>query len=74
MASEAERAYRVAVEHLNSLADSARSDDGVQGWEVALACRRFDAAIRAAYLAGGHDEAHGNKRPKWLPDEAKGNP
>jgi len=27
----------------------------------------IDTAMREAYLAGGLDEAHGNKRPKWLP-------
>ena len=32
----------------------------------------IDAAIVAAYDAGGHDEAHGFKRPKWLPTRKEG--
>ena len=45
------------------------------GRDKSAACykrhRAIDAAVRAAYLQGGHDEARGNKQPSWLPKEAR---
>ena len=70
--SASEKALREAREALASLHKSARSKDGVDGWEIALAERRLDAAVRAAFEAtvdwcDRRDLVGRQPLPAWLP-------
>ncbi len=64
---DAERALREALKSTcNNYCD--HSWDG-HGKVCHVRRSTINRAVLAAYLLGGHDEAHGNRRPAWLPAE-----
>ncbi len=67
---DAEKALREAHQEACVMAPGCHWPDYHQGYPLCVPRHRsIDLAVQAAYLRGGHDEAHGRKQPKWLPTE-----